>query len=114
MTYPSKQHGSAMVISLTGEVDLKYSPLARKQILKNLEANSHVLVDLSGVQYIDSSGVASLVEGLQLARSKNLRFALASVSEPAMQVLHLARLDQVFTIHRDVEEGVAALTGEGK
>ncbi len=114
MSYPSEKHGPAMVVSLNGEVDLKVSPQARKQILAHLEANFPVLVDLSAVQYIDSSGVASLVEGLQMAKAKQLGFALTSVSEPAMQVLHLARLDQVFTIHSNIEEGVAALSKESK
>ncbi|MDH5523919.1 MAG: STAS domain-containing protein [Desulfobulbaceae bacterium] len=112
MKYPSQQHGSSMIISLTGEVDLKFSPLAREQILKSLSDKSHVLVDLSEVEYIDSSGVASLVEGLQYARNHRLHFALTGVSEPAMQVLHLARLDQVFTIHPNVEEGLDAFARE--
>ena len=113
MKYPSKQHGSSMVLSLTGEVDLKFSPQARQQILASLSDKSHVLVDLSEVKYIDSSGVASLVEGLQYAKSNSLHFALSGVSEPAMQVLHLARLDQVFTIHSNVEEGLKAFAMEG-
>ena len=112
MKYPSQQHGSSMVLSLTGEVDLKFSPQAREQILKYLGDKSHVLVDLSEVEYIDSSGVASLVEGLQYAKSNRLQFALTGVSEPAMQVLHLARLDQGFAIHSKVEEGLDAFGRE--
>ena len=90
------------VIALSGEVDLKYSPKAREQILKYLAKNKDVLVDLSQVSYIDSSGVASLVEGLQFAKNKSLRFALVGVSRAAMQVLQIARLDRVFTIYDSV------------
>jgi len=92
------------VIALSGEVDLKYSPKAREQILKYLAKNKHVLVDLSKVSYIDSSGVASLVEGLQFAKNKALKFALVGVSRAAMQVLQIARLDRVFTIYDTVSE----------
>ena len=94
--YPIHEHGRYTVISLTGEVDLNFSPKAREQILKQLKQNKNVLIDLSAVEYIDSSGVASLVEGFQMARSQNQEFALVGVSQAAMQVLQLARLDKVF------------------
>lgn len=92
------------VVALSGEVDLKFSPKARKQILKYLGKNKDVLVDLSKVSYIDSSGVAILVEGLQFAKNKALRFALVGVSRVAMQVLQIARLDQVFTIYNTISD----------
>ena len=92
------------IISLSGDVDLQYSPEAREQILKYLNDGHHVLVDLSEVKYIDSSGVASLVEGYQVAKSKNLQFGLLGVSHTAMQVLQLARLDQVFPIHKSIDD----------
>ena len=63
-----------------------------------------LLVDLSAVEYIDSSGVASLVEGYQLSKSKNLKFGLVGVSDAAMQVLQLARLDKVFPIHNSIAD----------
>jgi len=95
----STQHeGDFTIVKLSGEVDLHYSPEARKQILQHLGSRRHVLVDLSAVNYIDSSGIASLVEGFQLARSKQLKFGLIGVSDAAMQVLQLARLDRVFPI----------------
>ena len=65
-------------------------------------------VVLSEVTYIDSSGVASLVEGYQHAKSHNQRFGLIGVSEAAMNVLELARLDKVFPIFESLEECLAA------
>ncbi len=97
-----------VVLSLSGEVDMQYSPDARKQILSVLERSKNLLVDLSKVTYIDSSGVASLVEGFQLSRKRNLKFGLVGVSQPVMQVLRLARLDTVFPIHESVNERIAA------
>ena len=104
MRYPTHEHGKYMVLSLQGEVDLSCSPQAREQILKLLKNNKNLLVDLSAVDYIDSSGVASLVEGFQVARSQKLEFALVGVSKAAMQVLQLARLDKVFPIHKSLDE----------
>lgn len=86
------------IIKFEGEVDLSCSPDARQSILSNLEENKNVLVDLAEVTYIDSSGVATLVEGYQTAKKGSLNFGLVGVSDAAMSVLKLARLDQVFPI----------------
>lgn len=102
MTYQVQQESGYAIVCLTGDVDLSCSPNARKAILASLSQGQHTLVDLSGVSYIDSSGVASLVEGFQTARKKTLRFGLIGVSEAAMSVLELARLDKVFPIHADL------------
>ena len=102
MTYQVQQESGYAIVRLTGDVDLSCSPDARKAILASLSQGQHTLVDLSGVSYIDSSGVASLVEGFQSARKKSLRFGLIGVSEAAMSVLELARLDKVFPIHADL------------
>ena len=104
MKYPVTQHQNYAVIQLSGEIDLSESPNARKQILNQLKAKTNLLVDLSAVEYIDSSGVASLVEGFQTARADKLEFALVGVSVSAMQVLQLARLDSVFTIFESLDD----------
>jgi anti-sigma B factor antagonist len=108
MTYMVRDEGGYAIVQLTGDVDLSCSPDARKTILGCLEGDRDVLVDLGEVTYIDSSGVASLVEGYQTAKKKNLRFGLVRVSDAAMNVLKLARLDKVFPIHSSVEERVRA------
>lgn len=106
MDHSIRTEGPFTIVALSGEVDLYYSPKAREQILGCLNKSNPVLVDLSAVSYIDSSGVASLVEGYQLARSKKLDFGLVGVSHAAMQVLQLARLDKVFPIYTSVQEAV--------
>ena len=64
-------------IGFDGAVDLSSSSDARKSIIEVLEQNKNILIDLSLVGYIDSSGVASLVEGYQIAkkRGKNAYFS---------------------------------------
>ena len=98
----SEQQGF-QVVALGGDVDLASSPEAREVILSSLN-KAGVLVDLSAVEYIDSSGVASLVEGYQLAKDKGLIFGLISVSESALMVLQLARLDRVFPIYDSIQD----------
>jgi len=104
MKYPVYEHNRFTVLSLTGEIDLNCSPQARRQILQHLDQGNNLLVDLGQVEYIDSSGVASLVEGYQYARSRKLEFGLVGVSKAAMQVLQLARLDKVFPIKNSVDD----------
>lgn len=104
MTYKVSKDSGFAIVHLVGDVDLSCSPEARKVILDSLGAAQNTLIDLSGVSYIDSSGVASLVEGYQTAKKKNLEFGLLAVSEPAMSVLELARLDKVFPIHASLKD----------
>lgn len=104
MGYEVKETEQHSVVLLTGEIDLSSSPEARKVILGAFAAGRPVLVDLSAVEYIDSSGVASLVEGYQKARTQDQGFALVGVSQAAMNVLQLARLDKVFPIYANLSE----------
>jgi anti-sigma B factor antagonist len=102
-----KKQGASIVV-LKGDVDLESSPAAREILLKTVDGAGRVLVDLSSVTYIDSSGVASLVEALQASKRNGGRFALVAASEPTRRVLELARLDTVFTLYATVEEGIKA------
>ena len=99
----SETLGDWVVVRLRGEVDLSWSQQVRRAILNALGATGKVGVELSEVSYIDSSGIAALVEGLQNARSKGQKFGLVGVSKSVMAVLQLARLDRVFPIFPDLE-----------
>jgi anti-sigma B factor antagonist len=90
-----------LVIDVQGQVDLHSSPRMRSAILQGINRKevAQVAVNLTGVNYIDSSGVATLVEGLQLARTRNCRFVLFGLQQGTREVLELARLDRIFEIH---------------
>ena len=103
-----RDEGPVAVVALSGDVDLETSPRLRKALLDCVGARRGVLVDMAGVSYIDSSGVASLVEAFQSARKSKTPFALVSVSPAALRVLQLARLDSIFSIHPTLAEGLAA------
>jgi anti-sigma B factor antagonist len=112
MSYKTRIEGDFTIIDLSGEVDLHHSPVARKLILAQIKARYHVLIDLSAVTYIDSSGVANLVEGLQQAKQHQLEFGLIGVSVPVLQVLQLARLDRVFEIHDSLQQRIDQRTAQ--
>ena len=103
----TRREGRFKVVAIGGEVDLSWSAEIRSAILNALGAENPVLVELSAVSYIDSSGIAALVEGYQTAKGKNLQFGLFSISAPVQAVLELARLDQVFPIHDDLAAAMA-------
>lgn len=94
--------GDWAVLRVWGEVDLSWSQDVRKQVLDAFTRVKSLAVHLDGVSYIDSSGIAALVEGFQHARSKGGRFALLAPSESVRAVLELARLDRVFPIFADL------------
>jgi anti-sigma B factor antagonist len=104
----SEALGDYTLVRLSGEVDLSWSQQVRRAILDALGAAPRVGVELSQVSYIDSSGIAALVEGLQNARSKGKQFGLVAVSKAVMAVLQLARLDRVFTIFPDLDAARSA------
>jgi anti-sigma B factor antagonist len=101
-----------VIVALEGEIDLEQASAVRRALLDALKKGRTVLVDLSQVTYIDSSGIASLVEGLQVAKKQKSELALVAVSVRVRRVLELARLDKVFQIHADLA-AAAATTGAG-
>lgn len=103
MKIETRAAGTATILVLSGEVDLRHSPSLRKALMELMLEKRAVAVDLSKVEYIDSSGIAGLVEAYQMARKNGTRFALAAISDPVRRVLQLARLDRVFTIADTVE-----------
>ena len=104
MNYKSYEHGNFTVIQLEGEIDLSNSSEVRDAVLDVLSKKRNLVVDLEAVSYIDSSGIASLVEGYQTAKDKNLEFGLANISEVALDVLQLAHLDKVFPIRASAKD----------
>lgn len=106
----TERHGDLQLIKLGGEVDLSWSGRVRDAILAALDGAS-VGVDLGQVSYIDSSGIAALVEGLQTARDSGRRFVLVATSAPVLAVLELARLDRVFTLVPDLAAAGGAEAG---
>lgn len=99
LTIENEKSPTGSLIRVAGEVDLYSSPELRKAILKAVpSAEGGLEIDLAEVTYIDSSGVATLVEGLRSARQHGIDFALVTPSKAVMQVLELARLDSVFEV----------------
>ena len=92
------------VISLEGEIDLHVSPrIAATLIAAVKEKPRNLIVDLAQVSYIDSSGLAVLIEAMQSIEKYGGKFALAGLQENVKPIFEIARLDQVFRIFPDVD-----------
>ena len=95
---------STSVITPVGDVDLSQSTQLRCVIKTSLDSDSeYILIDLSNVKYMDSSGVATLIEGLQLARTIGKELMLCSLTHSVEAVLQLSKLDQIFDIYPNRE-----------
>ena len=98
------------IIALDGEVDMHVSPKFRDSLLAAFKKNvKNIIVDLSAVPYIDSSGIATLVEGLQWSKKDEGRFVLVGLHENVNNTLKLAKLDSFFEIlpsEKDALDGI--------
>lgn len=97
------------LLELGGEVDLHFSPRLRERVLGSLKSGKPLLIDMARVSYIDSSGIASLVEGFQTAKSAKLQYGLLNVSKTALQVLTLTRLDKIFDLYSSPDQFIQKL-----
>jgi len=104
----TRQSGNATIVDVQGDIDLYNSPEVRKALLEALREKGaqRVVVNLKAVRYIDSSGVASLVEGLKVSRELGSRFILFGLSPAAREVLELSRLIRVFEVFENENEAL--------
>jgi anti-sigma B factor antagonist len=97
------------IFDISGDIDLASSPELRKALLRELRElrMPRVILNLKAVRYIDSSGVASLVEGLKASRDVGSRFVLFGLNTTIREVLQLSKLVKIFEIYDSEEQAVA-------
>lgn len=92
------------VIRVEGEVDMSTSPELRHFMARVFQKGpEHIIVDFAGAPFMDSSGIATMVEGLQLSRKTGARLTLAGLRPQVDAVFELAYLKGVFEIVPDAE-----------
>jgi len=112
MELSTRQVDRNTILDVVGDITLYNSPTIRKTLLELLKEKRvpRVVVNLEKVRYIDSAGVASLVEGLKVSRDMKSGFALFGLTKTTREVLELTRLIKVFEVYDTEEE---ALRGKG-
>ncbi len=101
-----RREGAAAVLETEGEITVFSSPELRGHIRAAAAGADRLVIDLSGTPYVDSSGVATLVEGLQIVQAEGGTMVLAGMSDRVRGVFEIARLDTVFEVADTVEEAL--------
>ena len=97
------------VVSVAGEVDMFTSPELRQELHRlTSDAVPRIVVDLGQVSFMDSSGIATLVQALKEARPFGGELFLAAPGETVLRVLRLANLTSLFKVHDTVEGAIEA------
>ena len=110
MQISARRLDKTTILDISGDIDLAHSTEVRRVVLQEFreKRTPKVILNLSDVRYIDSSGVASLVEGLKASRDVGSRLILFGLSPIAREVLQLSRLLKLFEIYDTEDMAVGA------
>ena len=110
MQISARRTDKTTILDISGDIDLAHSPEVRRMVLLEFRENrtSRVILNLRDVNYIDSSGVASLLEGLKASRDAGARLILFGLSPIAHEVLQISRLLTIFEIYDTEEKALEA------
>ena len=115
LTTTIRSEGPVTVVTATGEVDVYTAPALRDALLTASPTGAGLLLlDMTGITFLDSSGLGVLVGGLKRAKTAGGRLDLAGPGPHITAILTRTGLRRLFTIHPDPATGVSALhTGAG-
>ncbi len=103
-----RRRGAAVVLDLSGDIDLHTSIDMRGHLLELAkEKPSNIVLNMQDVGFMDSSGLATLVEALQLCRKSGGKIKLVSVMDRVKNLLEISRLDAIFPMYASESEAIA-------
>jgi len=110
MQIATRQSQGGVILDLSGDIDLAHSPMMRKTLLGEIKEKRtpKLFLNLKNVRYIDSSGIASRVEGLKASRDSGARMILYGLNPSVREVLELSRLQKIFEIYENEEQALAS------
>lgn len=104
-----ERRDDAVIVKPIGDIDLSRSPSLRHQISRaQADRPERLVIDLGEVPYMDSSGVATLVEAMQVSRRSGAKLVLCGLQSKVRSIFEIARLDTVFTIVESTDEALSA------
>lgn len=98
--------GDATIIAPVGEIDLGGSPMLRQRLKAAFKPGGRIVVDLARVPYMDSSGLATLVEAMQTARKSGGSLVLCALTPRVKSIIEIGRLETVFKIVATTDEAL--------
>jgi anti-sigma B factor antagonist len=101
--------GPAKIVEVDGDVDLGSSGSLRRALFAALPQTSILALNLEAIRYIDSSGIATLIEVLNDSRRLNKQFVLFGVSTAVEEVFRLTDVTRIFRIVQSEREAVGGV-----
>ena len=102
----TERNGST-VLAVRGEVDVYTAPRLREKLVELVsEGKYNIIVDLEGVDFLDSTGLGVLVGGLKRLRSHDGDLSLVCTQHRILKVFEITGLTKVFAIHESVDAAV--------
>ena len=98
MSYKVTEDGGISIVHLDGEIDMDVTEKAKEVIFPHIDAGKEVHLNLSNVQYMDSSGISVLIESHQKALEKNTKVIIKDVSKSVLKVIMMAKLEQILNL----------------
>ena len=98
MSYKVSEEGNVVTIHLDGEIDMDKVESAKEVIFPHIDSGKEVHLNLSQVQYMDSSGISVLIESHQKALEKNNKVIIKDVSKSVLKVIMMAKLEQILNL----------------
>jgi len=98
MSYKVTEEGNIATVHLDGEIDMDVTEKAKEVIFPLIDAGKEVHLNLSNVQYMDSSGISVLIESHQKALEKNSKVIIKEVSKSVLKVIMMAKLEQILNL----------------
>ena len=98
MSYKVSEEGNIATIHLDGEIDMDVVEKAKEVIFPDIDSGKEVHLNLSQVQYMDSSGISVLIESHQKALEKNTKVIIKDVSKSVLKVIMMAKLEQILNL----------------
>ncbi|MFD1150022.1 STAS domain-containing protein [Saccharothrix hoggarensis] len=99
---------SVTVVSVSGEVDMLTAPQLRADVLRHIDAGTTVVLDMSGVSFLGSAGLAVLVEAAQQGKRRGAAFRVVAVERAVTRPLAATGLGEVFSVFESVDAALAA------
>lgn len=104
------QEGKGVIVIVQSEnLDASNVKAFKDRLLPVLEDHTNVLLDMSKLGFIDSSGLGALLSCLRTMNSKNGQLKLFSMAKPVQALFELVRMHRIFSIYNTREEALAAL-----
>jgi anti-sigma B factor antagonist len=104
-----KEMGAVTVVAPQGDVDMAVADDMRTRLVGLVDrGRARLVLDLSGVMYIDSAGLGALVAAMKHARAAGGDIKVCGLAGDVRQVLEMTRLDKVLAIHPTRRDAVAA------